>query len=144
MSRLVLGPMLRYVDATRATVWVETDAPCEVEVLGHSEPTFCVNGRHYAIVTVTGLEPDSTTPYGVAVDGERAWPVPGTAFPPPVIRTIGTDRRHLRISFGSCRVAVPHHTPWTRTKDEHDDGREADALFALAIRMRRQDPAEWP
>ena len=34
MASLVLGPILRYVSETEATVWVETSAPCEVEVLG--------------------------------------------------------------------------------------------------------------
>ena len=29
---LVLGPLLRYAGASDATVWVETDAPCEVDV----------------------------------------------------------------------------------------------------------------
>src|SRR5215208_2985635 len=32
MSKLVLGPLLRYVGETDATVWVETDQPCEYEV----------------------------------------------------------------------------------------------------------------
>ena len=144
MARMLLGPLLRYVDGTRATIWVETDAPCEVEVLGHTARTFCVNGRHYAIVVVTGLEPDSTTPYAVALDGEAAWPPRGYASPPPVIRTIGPERERLRIAFGSCRVAVPHHTPWTLTKDADDRGREVDALYALALRMRRQDHEGWP
>jgi hypothetical protein len=144
MARLVLGPLLRYVDATSATIWVETDERCEVEVLGSSERTFCVWGRHYALVTVTGLEPDSTTPYAVALDGEQAWPPPASPFPPSVIRTIGRDREQLRISFGSCRVAVPHHTPWTLTKDDDDRGREVDALFALAVRLRNNDHDVWP
>ena len=39
---LVLGPLLRYVSETEATVWVEADAPCEVEILGRREPTFTV------------------------------------------------------------------------------------------------------
>ena len=34
MADLILGPLLRYLDEHKATVWVETDAPCEVEVLG--------------------------------------------------------------------------------------------------------------
>ena len=38
MAKLVLGPLLRYVGETEAVVWVETDEPCEVEILGHSEP----------------------------------------------------------------------------------------------------------
>ena len=42
MPDLLLGPLLRYVGETEATVWVETDSPCEVEVLGCSEPTFTV------------------------------------------------------------------------------------------------------
>ena len=33
MAGLILGPLLRYVGETEATVWVETDAPCTVEVL---------------------------------------------------------------------------------------------------------------
>ena len=84
---ILLGPVLRYVDATRATVWVEVSEPCEVEVLGHRSPTFTVWGRHYAIVVVEGLEPDATTPYDVALDGERVWPISDWAFPPSVIRT---------------------------------------------------------
>jgi hypothetical protein len=42
---LVLGPMLRYACDTEAPVWVETDAACEVEVLGHAGRTFSVAGR---------------------------------------------------------------------------------------------------
>ncbi|MCW2968735.1 MAG: uncharacterized protein JWM71_2507, partial [Solirubrobacteraceae bacterium] len=82
MARLLLGPLLRYVDDTRATLWVETDEPCEVEVLGHTTQTFCVCGRHYAIVVVEGLAPDSTHPYEVALDGECAWPLANWDFPP--------------------------------------------------------------
>ena len=31
MPQLLLGPILRYADAESASLWVETDAPCEVE-----------------------------------------------------------------------------------------------------------------
>ena len=34
MPEVMVGPMLRYVGETDATVWVETDEPCEVEILG--------------------------------------------------------------------------------------------------------------
>ena len=78
MARLLLGPLLRYVDATRATLWVEADAPCEVEVLGHRSPTFCVGGRHYGLVVVEGLEPDRSYSYEVALDGEGLGTVWGT------------------------------------------------------------------
>ena len=50
MPGMVLGPLLRYVDEEQASVWVEADAPCEVEVLGRTARTFCVCGHHYAIV----------------------------------------------------------------------------------------------
>jgi hypothetical protein len=68
---LVLGPLLRYVGETEATVWVETDAPCEVTVLGRTEPTFHVEGHNYALVYIEGLEPGTATPYEVHLDGER-------------------------------------------------------------------------
>ena len=59
MAELVVGPILRHVGEEDATVWVETDARCEVEVLGQTEPTFCVDGHHYALVCIEGLEPGS-------------------------------------------------------------------------------------
>ena len=55
MADLILGPMLRDVGPTSATIWVETDAPCTVEVLGHRARTFTVAGHHYALVIVEGL-----------------------------------------------------------------------------------------
>ena len=58
MTELIIGPLLRYVGPTDATVWVETDAACEVEVLGCSSPTFRVGDHHYALVHVTGLDPE--------------------------------------------------------------------------------------
>jgi hypothetical protein len=46
MASLLLGPLQRYAGADDATFWVETDAPCEVEVLGARERTFTVAGHH--------------------------------------------------------------------------------------------------
>jgi hypothetical protein len=48
--------MLRYVSETEATVWVETDQECEVEVLGRRVKTFAVAGHHYGLV-VPAAEP---------------------------------------------------------------------------------------
>ena len=143
--RLMVGPLLRYVGERDATVWVETDGACEVEVLGHRARTFGVSGHHYALVVVEGLEPGSEYPYEVALDGHTAWPDEDAAtFPPSTIRTrTGTDD-HLRIAFGSCRVAFPHERPFSLRKDDNSRGREVDALFALALRMRNQDPERWP
>jgi hypothetical protein len=139
--QLILGPLLRHVGERDATIWVETDRPCEVEVLGGRARTFAVAGHHYGLVVVEGLEPGGTHPYGVALDGHEVWPEPGG--PQSSIRTLGAGRP-LRIAFGSCRVAAPHAPPWSLTKDEHGHGREIDALVALAVRMRDGDQETWP
>ena len=88
MAGLVLGPMVRYVSDTEATVWVETDAKCEVEILGRRASSFHVSGHHYAIVGIIGLEPGSAHDYEVLLDGERRWPVAGSGFPASQISTL--------------------------------------------------------
>src|SRR5216110_2900245 len=84
---LILGPLLRYVGETEATVWVETDRACEVEVLGRRGDTFEVEGHHYALVALEGLEPGRIHPYEVRLDGEVRWPERNSPFPPSAIRT---------------------------------------------------------
>jgi hypothetical protein len=143
MPDLLLGPLLRYVSQTEATVWVETSDPCEVEVLGHRESTFAVGGHHYALVRIEGLEPGGFYEYEVALDGERRWPPPDSDLPPSVIRTFEPGKP-LDICFGSCRVAVPHEEPYTKSKDEDEDGHELDALYVLARQMVRDDRDNWP
>ena len=78
---LRLGPILRHVGDTTATVWVQTDAPAEVTVLDCSAKTFEVQGCHYALVPVQGLTPDSATKYQVHVDAVKVWPEPDSGFP---------------------------------------------------------------
>jgi hypothetical protein len=143
MPDLVLGPLLRYVSETEATVWVEASEACEVEVLGHRERTFGVAGHHYALVRVEGLEPGGFYEYEVALDGERRWPQPGGELPPSVIRTFSPGKP-VDICFGSCRVALPHEEPYTKSMDEADEGHELDALYVLARQMVRDDRDEWP
>ena len=143
MARLLLGPLLRHVGETDATIWVETDGPCEVEVLGHTTRTFHVAGHHYAILIVEGLEPRGVTPYEVTLDGDRVWPDPESPFPPSVIRTVTSDHG-LKVLFGSCRVAAPHEPPYTLSPDEHEHGFGADALYAFALRMMETPNEEWP
>ncbi len=136
MADLVLGPMLRHLSDTTATVWVETDEPCEVTVLGAVEPTFGVAGHHYALVTVEGLKPATEHPYDVRLDGEVRRPPADSGLPPPSIRTLDEDGP-LDIAFGSCRVAVPHRAPWTKSKDQDERGYEVDALWVLAQELAR-------
>jgi hypothetical protein len=143
VAGLLLGPLLRYLDETQATIWVETDSACEVEVLGHREPTFCICGHHFALVSIEGLEPGSERPYEVKLDGEVVWPEPGSQFPPSVIRTVDPGGE-LKIAWGSCRVTMPHHPPHHHSKDDHDEGRGNDALRTYALRMLEQDTSEWP
>jgi hypothetical protein len=150
---LILGPLLRHVGSSDATVWVETDAPCEVEVLvegsSHSSRTFEVQGHHYALVIITDLEAGAAYEYAVALDGARVWPQEGDPFPAPVIRTIVPDDK-LTLAFGSCRVSAPHEPPYTKKRGVIKRGglsghRYArDALYVLALRMQQQPREEWP
>lgn len=143
MPELILGPLLRYVDEHDATVWVETDGPCEVEVLGRRARTFHVGGHHYGLVAVEGLAPGESVEYAVALDGRCCWPDPAAGRPASRMAPLQPDRG-LRISFGSCRMAAPHEAPWTLQRREDAEGRGVDALAALGQRMARQDPDEWP
>ncbi len=124
---LRLGPLLRYVDDTRATVWVETSTPCEVEVLGHRARTWTVHGHHYALVRIEGLTPGSETPYEVRLDGDEVWPLPDSEFGPSVIRTPRADGT-FRLTFGSCRRSAPFDEASFKEFGP-------DALVALADRM---------
>jgi phosphodiesterase/alkaline phosphatase D-like protein len=136
MASLVLGPMLRHVDETCATVWVETSDPCEVTVLSAAAPTFRVGDRHYALVLVDGLEPGTTTEYDVRLDGEKVWPPPDSSFPPPRIRTTRPGGP-VRLAFGSCRYASPLSVT--------SDGRYGtDALDAYARQLASTPDDEWP
>lgn len=134
--RLLLGPVLRHVGETTATVWVQTDRPAMVEVLGVRAPTFTVAGYHYALVDVTGLAPATSTCYEVLLDSHPVWPRPGSAWPASRIRTRGGGGS-LQVVFGSCRHAKP------------DEPRQAsalgiDALDAYATRLAGTPPREWP
>src|SRR4029453_17987599 len=143
MAELVLGPVLRYVSETEAIVWVETDKPCEVEVLDHRARTFGVEGHHYALVCIQGLEPGRSYEYEVLLDAESVWPLPGSEFPPSIIRTVDPDGR-VDVIFGSCRAALPHHPPFTLPKDEDERGRGRDAPQTLALSMLESEPERWP
>ncbi|MFF8656136.1 alkaline phosphatase D family protein [Streptomyces huasconensis] len=161
MARLRLGPLLRYVDGSAATVWVETDRPCAAEVrcadgARGSARTFRIAGHHYALIPVTGLTPGTETAYEVRLDdtgdgggagdaegngdadGTRTvWPLPGSRFPASTIRTPAEDGADaLRVTFGSCRWAAP-------PSGEHDPV-GPDALDTLAARIAADPDGERP
>ncbi len=141
MAHLVLGPLLRYTGSTQATVWVETDAPCEVAVLDARARSFCIEGHHYALVVLSDLEPGAVRPYEVHLDGERVWP-PADGRPPSSIHTREGERR-ARLVFGSCRVGDPLREPYTLPPDAHPLGFGIDALWALSRRLQ-SGIEEWP
>ena len=144
---LVLGPMLRYVGETGATVWVETDRECQVEILGRTAPTFEVSGHHYGLVLIDGLAPGSETEYGVALDGVVRWPLPDGEFPPSVLRTLSPDRP-VRLAFGSCRVA--EIAPWNLSRRVREQAAKEQAaagvcaLNAEAATLRGVPRDRWP
>ncbi len=134
---LVLGPVLRHVGETTASVWVQVERAATVSVLGCSARTFEVAGHHYALVPVTGLEPASRVDYEVEVDGERVWPPASSPFPASTIRTRGDAGARLRFIFGSCR-----YSKVTDPKLSAQLG--IDALDAYAARMAGLPYEEWP
>lgn len=135
---LELGPVLRHVGDTTAQVWVQTDRPSTVRVLGCEARTFEVSGHHFALVGVTGLAPDSRTPYEVHIDGEQVWPQRSSPFPASVIRTRGPDSaEHNRIIFGSCRYSKVADPKLGATLG-------IDALDAYSARTAQRPVEEWP
>jgi hypothetical protein len=142
-SPLVLGPLVRYVDETSASLWVETRdaATVTVEAGDHKwqARTFAAHGHHYAMVVADGLEPGSVAPYTVTVGDERVWPPTegeGAEFPPSVIATLKPDKP-LRMAFGSCRTSVDHGASGNATHG-------VDALRSLALQMATDPTVRWP
>jgi phosphodiesterase/alkaline phosphatase D-like protein len=136
---LVLGPLLRHVGTSDATVWVETSERCTVEVcagaLASAQRTFTVAGHHYAVVTLEGLEPGSRTPYEVRLDGRPVWPLADSPYPPSVIPAVEPGAT-FRLAFGSCR------SPSTvEVQDPGGSGEDVLAAYARTLAARR---AEWP
>lgn len=113
---LRLGPLLRYVDDDRVTVWVETDEPCEVAIAGQGQRTFAVEGHHYVILTVEGR---TGQPYEVTLDGEKVWPPTGSTFPASRLGMVRGQRTQL--VFGSCRTIL----------GDEEDSSDPDTIDAL-------------
>jgi PhoD-like phosphatase len=137
---LVLGPMLRFVSETEATIWVETDRACQVEILGRQAASFEVAGHHYGLVVIDGLEPGSEHEYQVALDGTLRWPAPDGDFPPSLLRTLrpAGSGRTVKLAFGSCRVT---QLPAEAARDGVTD---VDALAACAAGLRDTPRDRWP
>ncbi|MGH3918329.1 MAG: hypothetical protein ACRDRY_03375 [Pseudonocardiaceae bacterium] len=75
-------------------------------------------------------------PYTVNLDGEQAWPEPGSELPPSRIRTVDPDAP-ARLVFGSCRTSVPHDK-------KHNLTHGFDVLRCFANELRNTDESAWP
>jgi len=108
---LRLGPILRHVTETTATVWVETEGPGTVTVTAGnrtaSADTFSAHGHHYALCDLTGLVPGRAVEYRVSVDGVPVWPEEGSPYPPSLLRPLDHSAPQ-RLLFGSCRTPTDH------------------------------------
>ena len=142
-SPLVLGPLIRYVDETSASIWVEARESSRVTVhaggRSWTAPTFAAHGHHYAMVVADGLRPGTITPYLVDIDGTSVWPPTegdGAQFPPSVIPTMKPGKP-LRMAFGSCRTSVSHDRAGNKTHG-------VDALRSLALKMSTDAKQPWP
>ncbi|MEU6543836.1 alkaline phosphatase D family protein [Streptomyces sp. NPDC046859] len=140
MAELRLGPLLRYADGSAATVWVEASRPCtaEVRVAGRSAGTartFQIADHHYALIPVTGLVPGTDHPYEVFLGDTPVWPLPGSPFPPSVIRTPAPGDP-VRLAFGSCR--------WAAAPAGGKDPVGPDALDTLAAHIAAGPQGERP
>ncbi|WP_219465530.1 alkaline phosphatase D family protein [Nonomuraea rhizosphaerae] len=137
MSALVVGPMLRYVDSTSASIWVETAEPgtVTVEAAGRtfSARTFTVHGHHYGIVDLLDLR-ENVDSYTVTLGEERVWPLDG--WPPSRIRLFPSDGPG-RLAFGSCRTSVPHDTAYVLTHG-------TDVLRSYGSHLKEAAEDEWP
>jgi len=143
-SPLVLGPLIRYVDQTSASIWVETAEDSTVTVSAGESTwrarTFAVRGHHYALVELSGLQPGTITPYAVEIDGTAVWPpardADGGEYPPSVIATLKPEKP-LRMAFGSCRTSTSHDESGNKSHG-------VDALRSLASTMAGDGSARWP
>ncbi|WP_265444620.1 alkaline phosphatase D family protein [Flexivirga meconopsidis] len=141
-AELLLGPLVRYVDETSATIWVETSEATDVTVsIGQASwlaPTFSAHGKHYALVIVDGLAPGSVSDYQVRLGGAQVWPPADSPFPPSRVATLD-PAKPLRMAFGSCRTSVPHNAEGNRTHG-------VDAMRAYAYDMANNPDSQrhWP
>ena len=133
MANLLVGPLLRYIGSTQATVWVETDAPCEVDGARRTG-----SGRSTSRATTTRSSCSTTssrrprTPYEVRLDGRAVWP-PDDGRPPsddPHARATSARRGSSSARAGSARRS---ELPYTLSPLRAPEGvRDRRALGVLA------------
>ena len=139
-ARLLLGPLLRHVDPVSATVWVETDRACEVDVLG--PPGAHVLRRRPPLRAGRGRGPRAgqharrtRCAWTATRCGRRSVGVP--AQPDPHARAASGA---FRIAFGSCRYATPEDGGGRR---RHPAGRAGLLRQRSPASRRTAGPTPW-
>lgn len=141
-NEVLVGPVLRYTDRSgTATVFLETARACTVSITTDDDrvtttPTWSVHGHHYALVVLRDLPRDRAVTYTVTLDEVPVWPLRSSSYPPSIIPPFASSGQ-IRLAFGSCRELGSYDA----------DGRKrwgADALVALATRLRGTDHTTWP
>ena len=135
---ILVGPLLRYVDRTDATVWVEVSRPCRVTIRAGdevvTEHSWGAFGHHFAVLHLRRLREGTETPYEITLDDTPAWPMDPDR--PSVIRTPRADDT-VRLAFGSCRRGESQSPAALQQIG-------ADALVALAHQMAHTPHDDWP
>ena len=114
MASLILGPIVRYVGTTEATVWVETDSRCEVEVLGHRAATFSRRRKTLCAGADNRAEsgPAAARRMTFESNGVARRPPPESGFPAePDSDASGRGSGHDRVRVLPRRGAQEPHTP---------------------------------
>ena len=147
---LQLGPLLRHTGADEATVWVQTDGPCTVEVRARGRragaradvhrrgPPLRARARHRAAAG------GGDAVRGRCSTARSSGPSPTREFPPSVLRTHTPRGR----GDGSCSApaASPRRTS-RRTRCARTSTRTAarsTRCAASRCSMRHEPPEEWP
>ena len=135
VTRLLLGPLLRHVGATDATIWVETDAPCEVGSSAAVNAPGRSRGHHYALVasTVWSPGPARRTRCGWTATGSGRCP---TSRPP----SRGSGRSTRRAGADRVRVVPVRQRP-PRSQDDRVRRRRARRLRRQLVDRPR---GPWP
>ena len=146
------GPMLGYATHREATVWVQTDAPADVQIrytptatldagtpledaAGGTTPvvTATAENDHIARFAISGLEPGVRYAYDVLLDGviaERPYP---THFATQALWQWRTDPPAFTVALGSC--AYVNDPPYDRPGDGYGSN------FQIFEAIRAQAPA---
>ena len=146
MAELVLGPLLRYVGGHIAVFWVETDAPCEVRGAGRdARARSRSEGHHYGVVQIrepraghhVRVRGRARRRRGLAAEGVRLPAQPASA--PTADDEQPADRLRLVPRGGAQRAAL--HADQGRGRPRP---RASTPCARSALRMRDEDPDDWP